>query len=191
MGTEFDNFLLDVLIMAFGAVSILNGRRLYWVFVGIGGAVLGLILSTWVIPEQAEWIHILVMVTLGIGGALLARLDKKIAVRAAAFVLGGFILHFLALDTGLVELGTAVDLIAIVIGGIIGVALDVIYDSSALIVISSFCGAALVVAPLQASDAFRGALFSGLAAVGMLLQSREWVENKVKPKVTVEPFVDI
>jgi hypothetical protein len=175
MAFGLDNFLLDILIMSFGVVAILNGQRLYWVFVGIGGAVLGLILTGWLIPTQPEWVHIVVMLIFGLLAAFFARFDKKIAVRAAAFILGGFILHFLLADTGLIVAGTTADFVAIVTGGIIGIALELFYGASAMIVISCFCGAALVTMPIQASYAFQAALFSGLAAVGMLLQSREWI----------------
>ncbi len=50
-----------------------------------------------------------------------------------------------------------------------------------MIVISSLCGAALVTFPIEASVAFQAALFSGLAAVGMLLQSREWIDTDDGP----------
>ena len=67
------------------------------------------------------------------------------------------------------------------VGGIIGITLELVYKASAMIVISCFCGAALVTVPLQASNAFQAAIFSGLAAVGMLLQSREWIDMGGNP----------
>ncbi len=175
MAFELDTFILNALIMSFGVVAILNGQRLYWVFVGIGGAVLGLILADWLIPNQPEWVQILAVLIFGVLSVLLARMNKPIAVRAAAFVLGGFILNFLLTDAGLTTSSITSEVIIVVIGGIIGVGLEIYYGASAMIVISSFCGAALVTVPLEASVAFQAALFSGLAAVGMLLQSREWI----------------
>jgi hypothetical protein len=124
---------------------------------------------------------ILVTLVFGLLGAFLARLNKELAVRVAAFVLGGFILQFLLVDAGLTALRTTSDLFAIVIGGITGIVLELVYRSSAMIVISSFCGAALVTLSIEASDAFEAALFSGLAAVGMLLQSREWIDTGGAP----------
>jgi len=179
--SEIDSILLDVFIIAFGVVAILNGQRLYRVFVGVGGAVLGLLLADWLTPNQSEWALILVMISFGGLAAFAARYNKKIAVRAAAFVLGGYVLRFLLADSGLIVDGTASEYISIMIGGLIGVTLEVIYGTNAMIVISCFCGAALVTVPLEASTAFKAALFSGLAAVGMLLQSREWITTGDNP----------
>lgn len=178
MVNELDSLILDLLIITFGVVAILNGQRLYWLFVGIGGAVLGLLLTGWLIPQQPDWIHIVIMLTIGILSGWFARFNEKIAIRAAAFVLGGFILQFLLSDSGLISTGTTGAVFAVAVGGVIGIAVELIYGTNAMIVISSLCGAALVTMPLQAGSAFQAAIFSGLAAVGMLLQSREWTEKK-------------
>lgn len=191
MVSELDRFLLDLLVIAFGVFAILNGRRLTWLFVGIGGAVLGMILTTFLIPNQPEWLHILLIVALGGVSAWAAQFNVKISTWIAAFVLGGFVFHFLVINASPDSMRTTIDFVAVVVGGILGVALYVIYGPNAMIVISSFCGAALVVLPLQASDAFQAALFSGLAAVGMLLQSRAWIAKKAEREAASESMVGI
>ena len=175
MDFQLGDFLLDLLIVAFGAIAIINGRRFYWVFVGLGGAVVGLWLSAWLIPDRSEWLYIGITLFLGLVGVWIAYKFEKLALHLAAFVLGGFILQFLLLDGNLISSGSTGDFMAVLIGGILGVVFEMVYHERSLIVVSSFSGAALIVSVLDAAPAFDAALFSGLAAVGMLLQSREWI----------------
>ncbi len=119
MAFDLGTFLLNALIMAFGVSAILNGQRLYWIFVGIGGAVLGLLLIDLLIPNQPEWVAILTTLIFGLLSILLARANKPIAIRAAAFVLGGFILKFLLTDAGLTTSDITRELIVILTGGLI------------------------------------------------------------------------
>lgn len=176
MDFQLGDLLLDVLLVAFGVVAILNGRRLYWVFVGIGGAIVGMWLSAWLIPARSEWLHIAIMLGLGVMGVWISYRFERIALHIAAFVLGGFIVQFLMIDSGLIESQTIGDAMAIIVGGILGVVFEIYYGERSLIVVSSFTGAALIAGVLDSGPAFDAALFSGLAAVGMLLQSREWID---------------
>ena len=176
MDFQLGDLLLDLLVVAFGAIALLNGRRLYWVFVGIGGAIVGLWLSIWLMPDRSEWIHISLMLALGLAGVWVSYRFEKLALYLAAFVLGGYVLQFLLLDGNLISSGGTGDFATVLVGGILGVAFEVVYKERSLIVISSFSGAALIVSVLTSTAAFEAALFAGLAAVGMLLQSSEWID---------------
>lgn len=169
------DLILDIFVIAIGAIAIINGRRFYWAFVGIGGAVVGLWISMWLLSSQSDWIHILVVIIFGLIGVWLSFRFERIALHLAAFVLGGFIVQFLLLDAGYIESSNPGDFIAILIGGIIGLIFEFYYSNRSLIVFSSFAGAAMVAGILDVSPAFDAAIFAGLAAVGMLLQAREWI----------------
>lgn len=169
------DLILDIIVIAIGAIAIINGRRFYWAFVGIGGAVLGLWISMWLLSSQSEWIHVLVVLLCGMFGVWLSFRFERIALHFAAFVLGGFILQFLLLDAGYIESRNVGDFVAIMIGGIIGLLFEFYYSNRSLIVFSSFAGAAMIAGIIDVGPAFDAAIFAGLAAVGMLLQAREWI----------------
>lgn len=164
-----------MLIVALGAIAIVNGRRFYWIFVGIGGAVVGIWLSAWLLSGQSDWVHIAVTLALAAVGVWVSFRFEKIALHVAAFVLGGFILEFLLLDAGLIELTGVGDYVAVLVGGIMGLVFELVYSTRSLIVFSSFTGAAMIAGILDVNPALDAALFAGLAAGGMLLQSREWI----------------
>lgn len=175
MNIQDGDLLLDIFVVALGALAIINGRRFYWAFVGIGGAVVGLWLSAWMFPELSDWIHIAVTLVAALLAVWFSFRFEKLALHFAAFVLGGFILEFLMLDANFIELRRVADFGTVLIGGLIGLGFEYYYSNRSLIVFSSFTGAALIAAVANVSPAFDAALFSGLAAVGMLLQAREWI----------------
>ena len=169
------DLILDIIVIAIGAIAIINGRRFYWAFVGIGGAVVGLWISMWLLSGQSDWIHVIVVLVFGLIGVWLSFRFERVALHLAAFALGGFIVQFLLLDAGFIESTNPGDFIAILIGGSIGLIFEFYYSTRSLIVFSSFAGAAMIAGTIDVNPAFDAAIFAGLAAVGMLLQAREWI----------------
>src|SRR3974377_1590177 len=77
-----------------GAAILLLGRKLFWLFVGAMGFVLGAEIATQVTHEPV--LILLVAIGLGILGALLAVLFQKVAVGLVGFFAGGRIAVALA-----------------------------------------------------------------------------------------------
>src|SRR5688572_9982158 len=66
-----------VISLIVGLVSLLFGRALYWLFVGLAGLLLGLQIGAILMPESSDLIRLLVMVGLGVLFAVLAILFQK------------------------------------------------------------------------------------------------------------------
>jgi hypothetical protein len=80
----FESFLE----MIGGIALLIMGRRLYWLFVGLIGFVVGALLSQQFFSAQPEWMSVLVALGFGVAGALLAVFLQGIAIAAAGFIAG-------------------------------------------------------------------------------------------------------
>jgi hypothetical protein len=139
----FESFLE----MIGGVALLIMGRRLYWLFVGLIGFVVGALLSQQFFSAQPEWMSVLVALGFGVAGALLAVFLQGIAIAAAGFIAGGFAMIWL-LD--LVGLGDGqFSWIPFILGGIVGVVFVGFLFDWALIVLSSLVGALLVTRSLD------------------------------------------
>ena len=176
--TKLDmNITLSIIIFLVGVVALLSGRRLYQVFVGIAGFVFGLVLVDWVTGSQSSWWTLLAGVIIAGVAVFIGRQKERMALRVAGFIMGGFIATFLVIDNSrfLPDGPILFEWLIFVVGGGVGAFLVYRSQDQALIALSSLIGAALIVSATVAAPAFSAALFSGLAATGMLLQSRNWL----------------
>ena len=119
---------------------------------------------------QADWIVVIVALFGGGIGVLLAILAQKIAAGVAGFLIGGYLATWLLQLLGF-ELSPWA-WVWFIVGGIIGLILVLSLLESALIVLTSIIGAALIVAVLNLDAAFTSVLFLALLAVGMVIQTR-------------------
>lgn len=175
MPAVISQFLTILLSIGLGLLLLAAGRRYYPIFVGVGGVTVVLSFFRLFAPEQSEFWVWLIGLAVGASGAFLAPRFEKYSLRIAGFILGGYLAIFLLISNGYFESRLWSDLLVFVAGG--GLALwGIHYNRNEwIIVLSSLAGAALVTAVFAFAPALRAALFSGLAAVGMLIQAREWI----------------
>ena len=166
--------MLSILDVIFGGALLLFGRKLFWLFVGAIGFVVGIQVATRFF-HGSELVTIVAGLVLGIIFALLAIFLESIAIAIAGFLGGGYILLSVAALFGL-DKGAAT-WIAFIIGGIIGLILVSILFDWALIIISSLAGASMVVSGFNFGIATGGLIFLVLLIVGVLIQASELRKN--------------
>jgi hypothetical protein len=160
--------MLFILNLLLGIGLLFSGRKLFWLFVAAAGFIAGVQLTTrtWHGPE---WLSILVGLAAGGIFALLAMALKSIAISVAGFLLGGSILLSLATLVGL-DRG-ALTWVLYIVGGITGVILLATFFDWALIGLSSFGGASLLVETFNLKGPAAGVVLFILLLAGILAQS--------------------
>lgn len=167
-----------VVISAFiGILMITMGRQLYWLFVGGIGFVYGIFLATQLYSGQSDWVMLFIAMLVGIAGALFAYSLQFVAVAAAGFLTGGYLIYTL-----LLTLGIGYDLqfqILVGAGGVIGVIMVLLSMDWALIILSSLTGAALTIQTTNYNQATSAILFFSLAILGIIIQTIRWKQEPV------------
>lgn len=157
------------LTLVAGALLLLAGRRLFWLFVGLVGFFAGLRLASAFLPPDPEWLQWTVAALFGIGGMFLALVIQKLAVVLAGFFVGGFFAaDLLGVDFTPFEAG---DALIFVVGGVLAALLAVVLFQAALILLSSLAGAGLIVDALSLEPDIGRLLLIGLAVVGIAVQA--------------------
>jgi hypothetical protein len=155
-------FMINLLL---GVGLLVSGRRIFWLFVAAAGFLAGVDLSTRFF-QGAEGLSIVVGLVVGILFALLAMALKSVAISVAGFFLGGAALLSLAGSFG-IERG---ELIIYIIGGVLGVIFLNTFFDWALIGISSFAGASILVQTLSLERPIAGIAFIVLLFIGIAIQ---------------------
>ena len=173
---------LIVTIVA-GLAVLFLGRQLFWLFVAVVGFAAGFELATNFLGSEPQWLILLIAVLVGVVGALLAIFLRYVAVAVAGFVsgayLGTILTDMIAADSGWLFW------ILFIAGGVIGAILILALFDWALIILSSFTGAAML-APLPGwSDTLQLALFVGLVLVGIIVQFSLWSDDEDNRRVVV------
>lgn len=137
-----------MIIRALIGLALLSyGRKLFWLFVGGMGFILGVSLAGWYFGDQSEGVILLVGIIGGIIGAGLAIFLQKMAIGIAGFIAGGYgllaIIELFNVSVGQFQF------ILYIIGGIIGAALVANLFEWAMILLSSLSGAVLLTQGLR------------------------------------------
>jgi len=165
------HFSVAIVGALIGVVILLFGRKLFWLCVAAVGFAAGVEVAPHLVHEPSPLLALTVALVLGVIGALLALFLQKIAIAVLGFLAGGklagaiaaaFFVHYAQYST-----------IIFLAGGVIGAILLLVLFDWALIVVSSFIGAHLIV--------FQGAIslppsgstivFIGLTIIGILIQA--------------------
>ena len=134
---------MNTLRILMGAVVLVLGRKLYWLFVGAVGFVLGIALATRFLSGGPQWVILVIALAAGLLGALLAAFLQQAAIAVAGLIGGGYVGFILA---GMIGWDAGrLAWVPIIIGGILGVILVVALFDWALIILSSLTGAGLIV----------------------------------------------
>jgi uncharacterized membrane protein YeaQ/YmgE (transglycosylase-associated protein family) len=161
-----------------GLVLLFFGRKLFWLFVGAVGFVLGVEVATALFPHQPDW-SLIAGLILGLIGAVIAIFVQKIALGIAGFLSGGYFL-MAALRTW--EMQTPETAwISFLVGGVIGALLIYAVFNWALIILSSLSGAHFILHPFALSHTAATAAFFALALFGIMAQGKMLGASRATP----------
>lgn len=182
-GGELATFVEEIMIgnivqLIAGGLLLVAGKRLYWFFVGLCGATAGLFISEFFLHPEGMTERIIVAVAIGAGFAVLALILQKIMVGVAGFIAGGFLFVSL-LDTLKITLPDW-NWAVFLIGGLIGIFLVKILFDLALVIISSFAGATLIIRGLNLGGSNGLIILLVLILAGIVFQS---AQNRSKPTI--------
>ena len=152
-----------------GIALLAMGRRLFWVFVGSAGFILGMALATHFANGASGVVVVVAALVGGVVGLILLTFAQQLAIGLAGFVLGGYALSFLCLSTGLV--GSQWLWLTFIAGGIVGVVLIFALFDFALIFLSSLGGAALIIQGLDLTRGLTWVAYGVLIALGVAVQT--------------------
>jgi hypothetical protein len=152
-----------------GIILLFFGRKLFWFFVGAAGFMMGMdVANRYFTGAQSTKLVIALLV--GIIGAVLAMLFYKAAVAIAGFLIGGYLatdlVRYLAISPP-----QSLTWIPYVIGGVIGAILILVLFDWALIILSSFSGATLIVHSIMLPRFNMSLVFIILVIIGILVQA--------------------
>ena len=153
-----------------GIAVLTLGRRLFWIFVGTAGFLLGTRLATQFPVGGPEWAPLAVALFAGLIGAIFAVFAQKVAVGIAGCVMGAYALASLFLTIGLE--GPEWMWAALVGGGIAGAILVLFVFDWALIVLSSLTGAMMIVQAASLNLPMNILIFLVLLSIGITIQAR-------------------
>lgn len=162
--------MLNVVNLLLGGALLVAGRKLFWLFVGVLGFIIGMQFVQRFWTGGPPIVAVIVGVVVGIIFALLAIFLETVAFAVAGFLAGGFVLTTFANMLGLDLGGGLLYWVVYLIGAIIGVALIMLLLDWALITLSSLAGASLIVQSLSSGAAIGGVVFIVLFIIGILIQ---------------------
>jgi hypothetical protein len=156
-----------------GLALLVAGNRLFWLFVGAMGFILGLFLAGLVFKGQPEWVIIVSSLAFGLIGAALARSFQQLMVVLAGFVAGGYIISSLVT---MFHFNIPISpQVLFILCGLIGAALVTSLFEWAVIVLSSISGATLVADNINLSQQTTAIVVLVLMVVGIAIQAG-WVK---------------
>ncbi len=163
-----------------GALLLLFGRRLFWLFVGCIGFIVGFNVASSLFQGQSQLVIFLIGAGVGVIGAILAIFLQRLVVGIAGFFAGGYFLSALAVAE-FHNHQPAIWWIAYVIGGIIGSILTMILLNPALILLSSLAGATAISQNVPLNHSNKEILFIALLIFGIIVQALQYRRPAKKP----------
>jgi len=158
-----------LLLLLAGAALLLAGRRLFWLFVGVVGFLVGYRVALQILGPHVQGTHWLVAVGAGLLGIVLALALQRMAVALAGFFVGGYAATVLfGLNLAKADLTS---LLLFVVAGVIAAVLALRLFEGALIILSALAGASLVTEGLHLRHGTGSLLLVILALVGMAIQA--------------------
>jgi len=164
-------------LLATGLVLLFFGRKLFWLFVAVVGAVTALWIATEVLGLETGAPSVIAAVAAGLVGGLLAILVQKAAVAVVGFLMGVWGTLVL-LDVASVSLTVSwvdppiLQSVLAVAGGVLGAVVAAQLFEAALVVLSALVGSLLLVNGVGLAGGLALAGFLSLALVGVLVQTR-------------------
>jgi len=160
---------MNVIQILLGVAILVLGRKLFWLFLGAVGFMVGSNLVASYLPGQSQEVVIIISFVAGVGGALLAILLERIAFVVAGFAAAGYFVQGLLGGEGW-DPGQ-ISWIPFILGGIAGAVLVILFLDWALIILSSLAGAALIARYFTASEPYSILIIVILTAAGIITQA--------------------
>jgi len=153
-----------------GVVLLLFGRKLFWLFLGIAGFLIGMKIAPMFFGDEPRWLQFSIAVGTGCFGAFVAILAQRLA-----FALGGFFAGmYLALGVGHFFALADPALFMALGGGIIGAILAALIMDTAITILVCLVGAGAIVGEFHFSQAMQILTFLLLAGAGFVFQEKLW-----------------
>jgi len=165
-----DGVVMNWIYIVAGALLLLFGRKLFWLFVATIGFLIGMTYIPKLLPSQPETVILTVSLIAGLLGALLSVLLQKFAVGLAGLVAGGYIVFYL-LDTIALNIGEF-QWLAILAGALLGAVLAGSMYDWALILITAASGAVVITQHLPIAMPISGFILLVLFVVGIIGQGQ-------------------
>ena len=175
-GIELSYPMIRILIGALGVVVLVAGRKLFWLTIGAVGFISGILFVLLFLQIESIWIMLVIALVAGAIGVVLALVLQKLAVGIAGFLMGAYALTWLT-QNFIPDL-TYLDWLWFLVGGVIGGLLVTALFDSALVGLSAFVGATMIMLAAPLNQTFSLVLFVVLLVIGIGIQSRRLsVEN--------------
>lgn len=159
-----------------GALLLLFGRRLFWLFLGVAGFFFGTHITPMLFGHLPHWLQLATAVAVGFCSALVAIFAQRVAFAFAGFA-GGLYLAFLIVGSlSLSDVG-AVPFIAFG-AGILGAVIATLIMDSAIIILSCLIGAAAIIGELHLGHYMNIVIFVILVGTGFVIQEIVLAETK-------------
>ncbi len=155
--------IVGILLLAFG-------RRLYWLFVGGIGFVVGFSLASRLWGSQPQLTALLVALGAGLLGVILALVLQRFAVIVAGFLAGAWLGAEIWGYLALAPPGTP--WIPWLVGGVVGALLAATLFDAVLVVLSSLVGAAILAQLFGRGPGTQVMVFIVLTLLGIVFQMR-------------------
>jgi hypothetical protein len=160
---------MDLFRLILGFALLFTGRRLYWLFLGGIGFVLGYDIAREMIGGQPRDVIFIIALCAGVAGAMLAVFFQKVAIWVGGFVAGGYLLTELLKGYG-GGIGHY-HWLMFIIGGLIGAVLMKVLFRWTLIVLSCFVGSGLIIGAVHTGPQLARLLFVLLLITGIAVQT--------------------
>lgn len=176
--------VMNLINLVLGVVLLTTGKKLYWLFVGVIGFVIGMALASQLVLDP-YWLVYVVALGAGILGAILAHFVQHLAISLVGFIAGAYGAFRL---TGFLGITAEPNLwMAFIVGGIVGLFLVSSVFNWSLYILSSWAGATLVTEAIDLQGTVGTAVFFALFVLGMIIQVGLFREQKKKKPVEVMP----
>jgi hypothetical protein len=159
-----------------GAAVLFFGRRLFWLFVGCVGFIVGFELADNALQGQSEWLILWIALGAGLLGAIASVFLQRIFIVVAGFFSGAYCLSTFA-PAALPMQDDVVRWIAFGVGGLFGAILTAFLLDPALIVMSSLAGATAISQNVALDRSGRAVLFVVLLVLGIAVQTRKYAQE--------------
>lgn len=160
--------VMNLVYIAFGVGMLAFGRKLFWLFTGGIGFMIGYTYTPRILPNQSDSVILTIAVVMGLIGILLAFLIKSAAISIAGFAAGAYIVYTLLPMVNL-DLGNLYWLV-VGVGGVLGAILAGTAFDWALILLTSACGAVLVSQTLELTYPLSIVVVVVLFLIGLIVQ---------------------
>ncbi|MGE0267033.1 MAG: hypothetical protein AB7S78_01075 [Candidatus Omnitrophota bacterium] len=165
INTMFESTLISIVV---GGLLIISGRNLFWLFVGVAGFLSGYNLAASMLAGSDPLLLVFWGALAGLTGVFFAVVMQRLAVVVAGFLTGGLI----AIDVFTRVLDwTSGWVLWSLLGACIGAAAGGLFFDWTLVILSSLLGAGMIVRSFMLNPETEIILFTGLFAVGLMLQS--------------------